>query len=122
MLRSCDEVQAREHAMKLIHKLVARGANGIFCDPERLITAEGKMAENAAASKSATERKAPLPKGGAKAGSNPTAAAPSAGSKARPMHKEGEVNISAYLPAEMKASLRMVQAKTGNNVKQCLAE
>lgn len=42
--------------------------------------------------------------------------------KARPIHKEGEVNISAYFPAEMKASLRMVQAKTGNNVKECLAE
>lgn len=36
--------------------------------------------------------------------------------------KPGEVNISAYFPAEVKASLRMVQAKTGNNVKQCLAE
>jgi hypothetical protein len=42
--------------------------------------------------------------------------------KARQMHKEGEVNISAYFPAEVKASLRMVQAKTGNNVKECLAE
>ena len=42
--------------------------------------------------------------------------------KVRPIHKEGEVNISAYFPAEVKASLRMVQAKTGNNVKECLAE
>lgn len=42
--------------------------------------------------------------------------------KARQIHKEGEVNISAYFPAEVKASLRMVQAKTGNNVKECLAE
>jgi hypothetical protein len=42
--------------------------------------------------------------------------------RARPIHKEGEVNISAYFPAEVKASLRMVQSKTGNNVKQCLAE
>ena len=32
------------------------------------------------------------------------------------------MNISAYFPAEVKASLRMVQAKTGNNVKDCLAE
>jgi hypothetical protein len=32
------------------------------------------------------------------------------------------VNISAYFPAEVKASLRMVQAKTGSNVKECLAE
>ncbi len=42
--------------------------------------------------------------------------------KARQIHKAGEVNISAYFPAEVKASLRMVQAKTGNNVKECLAE
>ena len=42
--------------------------------------------------------------------------------KVRQIHKVGEVNISAYFPAEVKASLRMVQAKTGNNVKDCLAE
>jgi hypothetical protein len=42
--------------------------------------------------------------------------------KARQIHKEGEVNISAYFPAKVKASLRMVQAKTGNNIKECLAE
>jgi hypothetical protein len=42
--------------------------------------------------------------------------------RVRQIHKEGEVNISAYFPAEVKASLRMVQAKTGNNVKECLAE
>ena len=40
----------------------------------------------------------------------------------RQIHKVGEVNISAYFPAEVKASLRMVQAKTGYNVKDCLAE
>lgn len=40
----------------------------------------------------------------------------------RSIRKPGEVNISAYFPAEVKSSLRMVQAKTGNNVKQCLAE
>ena len=40
----------------------------------------------------------------------------------RPAHKEGEVNISAYFPAEVKAALRITQAKTGKNVKQCLAE
>lgn len=40
----------------------------------------------------------------------------------RQIHKSGEVNISAYFPSEVKASLRMVQAKTGNNVKECLAE
>ena len=52
----------------------------------------------------------------------PAAAAPIAESKARQIHKPGEVNISAYFPAEVKASLRMVQAKTGYNVKDCLAE
>ena len=36
--------------------------------------------------------------------------------------KIGDVNISAYFPAEVKAALRMAQAKTGKNVKQCLAE
>ena len=42
--------------------------------------------------------------------------------QARQVHKPGEVNISGYFPAEVKAALRMVQAKTGKNVKQCLAE
>lgn len=42
--------------------------------------------------------------------------------KARQIHKAGEVNISAYFPPEVKASLRMVQAKTGHNLKGCLAE
>jgi len=42
--------------------------------------------------------------------------------KTRQVHKAGEVNISAYFPAEVKASLRMVQAKTGYSVKDCLAE
>jgi hypothetical protein len=42
--------------------------------------------------------------------------------KVRQIHKAGEVNISAYFPAEVKASLRMVQAKTGYNLKDCLAE
>ena len=42
--------------------------------------------------------------------------------KPREVHKPGEVNISAYFPSEVKAALRMAQAKTGKNVKQCLAE
>lgn len=42
--------------------------------------------------------------------------------KTRRIHKAGEVNISAYFPAEVKAALRMVQAKTGYNLKDCLAE
>lgn len=50
------------------------------------------------------------------------AKSPAQASKARQIHKPGEVNISAYFPAEVKASLRMVQAKTGYNVKGCLAE
>jgi hypothetical protein len=48
--------------------------------------------------------------------------ATAATSEVRYVHKAGEVNISAYFPAEMKASLRLVQEKTGNNVKQCLGE
>ena len=51
-----------------------------------------------------------------------TKAATTEAHKIRQIHKVGEVNISAYFPAEVKASLRMVQAKTGNNVKDCLAE
>lgn len=47
---------------------------------------------------------------------------PAVVTKPRQIHKAGEVNISAYFPAEVKASLRMVQAKTGYNVKDCLAE
>lgn len=52
----------------------------------------------------------------------PAAVATIEAPKVRQIHKEGEVNISAYFPAEVKASLRMVQARTGNNVKDCLAE
>lgn len=47
---------------------------------------------------------------------------PAVSPKPRQIHKAGEVNISAYFPAEVKASLRMVQAKTGYNIKDCLAE
>lgn len=61
-------------------------------------------------------------KAAAKAKPRVAAAAPAEAPKVRQIHKEGEVNISAYFPAEVKASLRMVQAKTGNNVKECLAE
>ena len=50
------------------------------------------------------------------------ATTPSGSPKVRQIHKAGEVNISAYFPAEVKASLRMVQAKTGSNVKDCLGE
>lgn len=40
----------------------------------------------------------------------------------RQVHKPGDVNISAYFAKEVKSSLRLVQAKTGKNVKDCLAE
>jgi len=53
---------------------------------------------------------------------NATAVTSVSAPKVRQIHKEGEVNISAYFPAEVKASLRLVQAKTGNNVKDCLGE
>jgi hypothetical protein len=42
--------------------------------------------------------------------------------KGRMVHKPGEVNISAYFGPEVKAALRHVQAKTGKNIKACLAE
>ena len=42
--------------------------------------------------------------------------------KVRQIHKEVEGNISAYFPSEVKESLCVVPAKTGNNVKECLAE
>jgi len=58
----------------------------------------------------------------AKIVSDAAASTPTGAPKARQIHKAGEVNISAYFPAEVKASLRIVQAKTGNNVKNCLAE
>jgi len=40
----------------------------------------------------------------------------------RAAHKPEEVNISAYFNPEVKAALRHVQAKTGKNIKGCLAE
>jgi hypothetical protein len=43
-------------------------------------------------------------------------------SSVRVVHRPGEVNISAYFPAEVKAALRHVQAKTGKNIKGCLSE
>jgi hypothetical protein len=49
---------------------------------------------------------------------NDTTATP----KPRTIHKPGEVNISAYFSPEVKAALRHVQAKTGKNIKACLAE
>ncbi|ERV70180.1 TPA: hypothetical protein NR963_004194 [Pseudomonas aeruginosa] len=42
--------------------------------------------------------------------------------QARQVHKEDEVNISAYFPADVKSCLRMVQSRNGKNVKDCLAE
>lgn len=50
------------------------------------------------------------------------AGVPVAVPQARQVHKEGEVNISAYFPADVKSGLRMVQSRNGKNVKDCLAE
>ena len=36
--------------------------------------------------------------------------------------RAGKVNVSAYLPPEVKASLRLVQAKRGGKVQDLLAE
>jgi hypothetical protein len=78
------------------------------------------MAENAVASKVDLAESAKAPP--VKTAATTIRAAAAATPNVRQTHKAGEVNISAYFPAEMKASLRMVQAKTGNNVKRCLAE
>ena len=40
----------------------------------------------------------------------------------RIVHRPGDVNISAYFPAQVKAGLRQVQAKSGKSIKACLAE
>lgn len=58
----------------------------------------------------------------APAGAAVSLSTPVEASAKREVHKPGEVNISAYFPSEVKAALRMAQAKTGKNVKQCLAE
>ncbi len=50
------------------------------------------------------------------------AAADPKASRANPGRSPSDVNISAYFPAEVKAALRIVQAKTGKNVKQLLGE
>jgi hypothetical protein len=39
-----------------------------------------------------------------------------------PPSREGKVNVSAYFPSEVKASLRLVQAKRGGKVQDLLAE
>ena len=51
-----------------------------------------------------------------------TAAAVKEVPRATPGRLQNEVNISAYFPPEVKAALRIVQAKTGKNVKQLLGE
>ena len=58
----------------------------------------------------------------AEIGQNASGAATTDVPKTCQIHKAGVVNISAYFRAEVKASLRMVQAKTGYNLKDCLAE
>jgi hypothetical protein len=42
--------------------------------------------------------------------------------RTRQIHKTCEVNISAYFPAEVNCSLRMLQAKIGCKLEDCLAE
>ena len=45
-----------------------------------------------------------------------------AASEAAPISREGKINVSAYFPPEVKASLRLVQAKRGGKVQDLLAE
>lgn len=65
-----------------------------------------------------------LEQAASKAAPPPRPAAPvaKAADPAEKPDRTGLVNISAYYPAEVKASLRIVQAKTGKNVKQLLGE
>ena len=42
--------------------------------------------------------------------------------QALPVSRAGKVNVSAYFPPEVKASLRLVQAKRGGKVQDLLAE
>ena len=70
------------------------------------------LLEQAAAGKAAPEA-ASLPE---------QLAAPVKAGRANPGRLPTDVNISAYVPAEVKAALRNVQAKTGKNVKQLLGE
>jgi hypothetical protein len=43
-------------------------------------------------------------------------------SKRTPVSREGKINVSAYFPPEVKASLRLVQAKRGGQIQDLLAE
>ena len=56
----------------------------------------------------------------------PAKAAPPVERKAQPqvlpVSRAGKVNVSAYFPPEVKASLRLVQAKRGGKVQDLLAE
>lgn len=64
-----------------------------------------------------------LEQAASKAAPQPRTAAPvPKGDATEKPDRTGLVNISAYYPAEVKASLRIVQAKTGKNVKQLLGE
>ena len=42
--------------------------------------------------------------------------------QALPVSRAGKVNVSAYFPPEVKASVRLVQAKRGGKVQDLLAE
>jgi hypothetical protein len=48
--------------------------------------------------------------------------APKTHGPAAAISREGKINVSAYFPPEVKASLRLVQAKRGGKVQDLLAE
>jgi hypothetical protein len=51
----------------------------------------------------------------------PPAATPALSASAKPTSREGKVHIGAYLPADFKSSLRLVQAQTGEDTQTLLA-
>lgn len=51
-----------------------------------------------------------------------TTEAPSRTAASKAPSRAGKVNISAYMPPEVKSSLRLVQAKRGGKVSDLLAE
>jgi hypothetical protein len=62
-----------------------------------------------------------MPWAAAKVGQSAGGVKPTAVPKSRQIHKAGAIDSSAYFPAELRASLHMVQGKTGSNLKDCLA-
>lgn len=70
----------------------------------------------------AVERKQQSERSAARPESAPAETRPAKTSPPPAVSREGKVNVSAYFPSEVKASLRLVQAKRGGKVQDLLAE